>query len=301
MPAIVSINWMNTYRLIEWNVTCIPSSYCIATSSNGHRYAGPFAWCDCAQRPAALLFCGRRIWWQTMWHRIRANSAILEWISISIRSAIDLWRLRVLRVCDLLPAIQIKSLKIKFFTHRCSGSKPMSSGLIERMDPNCHYIKSTVNSIRFYSVTVWLNSLSRLKLRPKQKLFLCLVNFSCYRSFRTFPFNFLQMRGERKSFGSIESGFMLTAGACAGFCMLKNDFMLDTSESYELSANERPFDAKRQAAIHLAYWSSCEIERVWALINSFDCIRTPIFHVTYRIAADPHFTIRTYTIIWRNL
>lgn len=69
----------------------------------------------------------------------------------------------------------------------------------------------------------------------------------------------MQIRGERKSFGSTESGFMLTAGACAGFCILKNDFMLDTSESYELSANERPFDAKRHAAIHLAYWSSYNV------------------------------------------
>lgn len=69
----------------------------------------------------------------------------------------------------------------------------------------------------------------------------------------TFPRSFLQMRGDRKSIGSIESGFMLTTGPCAGFCMLKNDFMLITSVSYELSANERPFDARRQAAIHFAY------------------------------------------------
>lgn len=51
----------------------------------------------------------------------------------------------------------------------------------------------------------------------------------------------------------MESGFILTTGACAGFCILKNDLMLATSESYELSASERPFDAKRHAAIHLAY------------------------------------------------
>lgn len=83
-----------------------------------------------------------------------------------------------------------------------------------------------------------------------------LIKWSVEIAIHTFPFNFLLVRGERKSFGSIESGFMLTAGACAGFCMLKNDLMLDTSESYELSASERPFDAKRHAAIHLAYWSS---------------------------------------------
>lgn len=72
----------------------------------------------------------------------------------------------------------------------------------------------------------------------------------------TFPFNFLLTRGDRKSAGSMDPGFMLAVGACAGFCMLKNDFMLDTSLSYELSANERPLEASRQAAIHLAYWSS---------------------------------------------
>lgn len=75
----------------------------------------------------------------------------------------------------------------------------------------------------------------------------------------TFPRSFLQMRGDRKAFGSIESGFMLTTGPCAGFCMLKNDLILITSVSYELSANDRPFDAKRHAAIHLAYWSSCKL------------------------------------------
>lgn len=64
------------------------------------------------------------------------------------------------------------------------------------------------------------------------------------------------MRGDKKSDGSIDPGFMLTTGAWAGFCMLKNDFMLDTSLSYELSASDRPLEASLQAAIHLAYWSS---------------------------------------------
>lgn len=46
--------------------------------------------------------------------------------------------------------------------------------------------------------------------------------------------------------------------------------MLATSDSYELSASERPFDAKRHAAIHFAYWSSYKIisliEKIKALI-----------------------------------
>lgn len=91
------------------------------------------------------------------------------------------------------------------------------------------------------------------------------------RKLLTFPRNFLHMRGDRKSPGSIESGFILTTGPCAGFCIFKNDLILITSVSYELSANDRPFDARRQAAIHFAYWSSCEqiyISHMY-ILNSF--------------------------------
>uniref|UniRef100_A0A2M3ZP70 Putative secreted peptide n=1 Tax=Anopheles braziliensis TaxID=58242 RepID=A0A2M3ZP70_9DIPT len=69
-------------------------------------------------------------------------------------------------------------------------------------------------------------------------------------------FSFFAYRGARYSFGSIALGLMLMAGAWAGFCMLRNDRILATSLSYELSASERPFEANRQAAIHFAYCSS---------------------------------------------
>lgn len=123
----------------------------------------------------------------------------------------------------------------------------------------------------------------------------------------TFPRSFLQMRGDRKSLGSIESGFILTTGPCAGFCMLKNDLILITSVSYELSANERPFDARRQAAIHFAYWSSCKALTTCFFICYFDnffdliCIQIKEWVVcSYIFASNPHFVVCTKTIIWRH-
>lgn len=101
----------------------------------------------------------------------------------------------------------------------------------------------------------------------------------------TFPFNFLFVRGDRKSADSIDPGFMLTTGACAGFCMLKNDFMLDTSLSYELSANERPFEASRQAAIHLAYCSSYQIS--W--------FRVKLVHIQYLLLESLTLSHRIHT------
>lgn len=110
----------------------------------------------------------------------------------------------------------------------------------------------------------------------------------------TFPFNFLLNREARNSDESIIFGLTLTAGALAGFCIFKNDFILFTSLSYELSANDRPFDASRQAAIHFAYCSSCNRKRYIKfnqLLLSFRFFFEN--HNTYVIASNPHFTVRS--------
>lgn len=114
----------------------------------------------------------------------------------------------------------------------------------------------------------------------------------------TFPFNFLWVRGDRKSLESMDPGFMLTTGAWAGFCMLKNDLMLATSLSYELSANDRPFDASLQAAIHLAYCSSyMKYKRVHKTIDQIKSKAEIQEAFTYIIATNPHFTVNADSII----
>lgn len=55
------------------------------------------------------------------------------------------------------------------------------------------------------------------------------------------------------SSGVISKEFGLMAGAGARCCMDKNDLIVFTSESYELSARVFPLDPSLQAAIHLAY------------------------------------------------
>lgn len=112
----------------------------------------------------------------------------------------------------------------------------------------------------------------------------------------TFPLSFLWYRGAKNSVGSIESGLTLTAGECTGFCILKNDLMLFTSVSYELSANERPFEASLQAAIHLAYWSSCEIFSYFIFFDNYD-----IKYKTHVIASHPHLAICSHAVLWRYL
>lgn len=83
---------------------------------------------------------------------------------------------------------------------------------------------------------------------------------------------------------SSEEGLM--AGAGAGFCMARKAKIELTSASYDASAIVLPLAARRQAAIHLAYWASCynKARRMCPTVV-FDQIRKS---ETYGIAPDPH-------------